>query len=181
MLPALEGILQDLRYGARGLRRNPGFALAAILAAALGIGASTAVFSAVDRILFRPLPYRDEARLASVGIMAPLDTNEFVPVVKLLVSTLVWCADWPLIKKVGSRFGTSLPADWMVNPLSTPLCPPLPPEDELPELPTDPAAASTPLDADENPASTPVGLKRSNWPALARSRSVSAWRRSEKR
>ena len=78
MRSALEGFVQDVRYGARGLRRNPGFALAAILAAALGIGASTAVFSAVDRILFRPLPYRDEGRLVSVGIMAPLDSNEFL-------------------------------------------------------------------------------------------------------
>ena len=78
MLSAIDEVFQDLRYGARGLQRNPGFALAAILAAALGVGASTAVFSAVDRILFRALPYRDEARLASVGIMAPLDTNEFM-------------------------------------------------------------------------------------------------------
>ncbi|MDE3166882.1 MAG: ABC transporter permease, partial [Acidobacteriota bacterium] len=78
MLPMIEGLLGDVRYGMRGLRRRPGFALAAILAAALGIGASTAVFSAVDRILFRPLPYRDEARLVSVGIMAPLDSSEFL-------------------------------------------------------------------------------------------------------
>src|SRR3954465_7914557 len=78
MLSGLEGVLQDVRYGARGLRRNPGFAITAILAAALGIGASTAVFSAVDRILFRALPYRDEARLISIGIMAPLDSNEFL-------------------------------------------------------------------------------------------------------
>src|SRR5215467_9886283 len=74
----MPGFLQDLRYGLRGLRRNPGSALAAVVAAALGIGASTAVFSAVDRILFRPLPYQDESRLASVGIMAPLDSNEFL-------------------------------------------------------------------------------------------------------
>jgi putative ABC transport system permease protein len=78
MRSGLDGLVQDLRYGARGLRRNPGFAITAVLAAALGIGASTAVFSAVDRILFRSLPYRDEARLVSVGIMAPLDSNEFL-------------------------------------------------------------------------------------------------------
>ncbi len=78
MLPAIEGLFQDVRYVTRGLRRHPGFAIAAIVAAALGIGASTAVFSAVDRILFRPLPYRDEARLVSLGMMAPLDSNEFL-------------------------------------------------------------------------------------------------------
>ena len=78
MHSTVENILYDLRFALRGLWRNPGFALTAILAAALGIGTSTAVFSAVDRILFRPLPYTHEARLVSVGIMAPLDSNEFL-------------------------------------------------------------------------------------------------------
>jgi predicted permease len=68
----------DVRYAARALRRNPVFAVAAVLAAALGIGSSAAVFSAVDRVLFRALPYRDEGRLVSVGMMAPLDSNEFL-------------------------------------------------------------------------------------------------------
>jgi putative ABC transport system permease protein len=74
----IEHTLQDLRYASRGLRRNPGFTLTAVLAAAIAIGATTAVFSAVDRILFRPLPYGDEARLVSTGMMAPLDTSEFL-------------------------------------------------------------------------------------------------------
>src|SRR5215468_8265476 len=78
MLSLVEATLLDIRHAARGMVRNPGFTLTAVLAAALGIGASTAVFSAVDRVLFRPLPYREEARLASVGILAPLDTNEFL-------------------------------------------------------------------------------------------------------
>ena len=78
-MPAwIEHTLQDLRYVFRGLRRNPAFALAALFAATIAIGATTAVFSAVDRILFRSLPYRDEARLVSAGIMAPLDSNEFL-------------------------------------------------------------------------------------------------------
>ena len=72
----LESLIQDLRYGARGFARNPIFTLTAVFAAALGIGASTAVFSVVDRILFRSLPYPDEDRLVSVGMMTPLDTNE---------------------------------------------------------------------------------------------------------
>jgi len=70
--------MQDLRYAARGLACNPLFAASAILAAALGIGSTTAVFSVVDRILFRSLPYPNEDRLVSVGMMAPLDTNEFL-------------------------------------------------------------------------------------------------------
>ncbi|HYL34521.1 MAG TPA: ABC transporter permease [Bryobacteraceae bacterium] len=72
-----ESLLQDLRYAARGLARSPIFALTAIFAAALGIGSTTAVFSVVDRILFRSLPYANEDRLVSVGMLAPLDTNEF--------------------------------------------------------------------------------------------------------
>ncbi len=70
--------MQDLRYAARGLARNPLFAVSAIFAAALGIGSTTAVFSVVDRILFRSLPYPNGDRLVSVGMMAPLDTNEFL-------------------------------------------------------------------------------------------------------
>jgi len=78
MLSLLETTWQDARYAVRGLMRNPAFSLTAILAAALGIGATSAVFSAVDRILFRGLPYTTADRLVSVGMMAPLDTNEFL-------------------------------------------------------------------------------------------------------
>ena len=74
----LEAVLQDLKLARRRLVQSPGFALTAILAAALGIGATTAVFSVVDRILFRPLPYPHEDRLVSVGMVAPLDTSEFM-------------------------------------------------------------------------------------------------------
>src|SRR5437667_7705609 len=74
----LETVAQDLRYALRGLRRNPAFALSAILALALGIGGATAVFSAVDRILFRALPYSEPDRLVSLGIMTPLDTSEML-------------------------------------------------------------------------------------------------------
>ena len=73
-----ETLGQDLRYAVRGLLHSPIFALTAILAAALGIGSTTAVFSVVDRILFRSLPYPHEEQLVSIGEMAPLDTNEFL-------------------------------------------------------------------------------------------------------
>ena len=74
----LESFLLDLRVAVRGLIRRPALALTAILAASLGVGATTAVFSVVDRILFRPLPYANQSRLVSVGFTAPLDANEFL-------------------------------------------------------------------------------------------------------
>jgi predicted permease len=69
----LEALAQDARFTWRSWRRQPGFALGAILVLALGLGASTALFAALDRVLFRPLPYADPGRLVSVGaINVPL-------------------------------------------------------------------------------------------------------------
>ncbi len=76
-LPWLESIARDVRYALRGFRRNPVFAMTAILTLALGIGATTAVFSVVDRILFRSLPYAHDDRLVSFGLVQSLERQEF--------------------------------------------------------------------------------------------------------
>jgi len=62
----LGQFFQDVRYGLRQVRRNPGFSAIAIATLALGIGANTAMFSAVDAVLIRPLPYADAVRLVVI-------------------------------------------------------------------------------------------------------------------
>ena len=66
-LPALDSVLQDLRYALRSLRRDAGFTAFAILIVGLGIGASSTVFSVVNTLLLRPLPFPDAERLVWVA------------------------------------------------------------------------------------------------------------------
>ena len=81
-----RGLWQDLRYAARTLRRQPGFALVAILTLALGIGANSAIFALVDATLLRPLPFGDPDRIVMLyersatsarGAVSPLNLTDW--------------------------------------------------------------------------------------------------------
>ena len=75
-----DSLRQDIGFGVRMLRRQPGFTAVAVLALALGIGANTAIFSVVDAVLWRPLPYPRADRVMALAEQRPRESRWFGPV-----------------------------------------------------------------------------------------------------
>jgi predicted permease len=78
-LPILETLANDLRFGLRQLLKSPAFALTAILTLALGIGATTSIFSVVKAVLLAPLPYKDPGRIVAVWTANPAQGAKSLP------------------------------------------------------------------------------------------------------
>jgi putative ABC transport system permease protein len=87
-----SSLMQDMRFGVRQLRRNPLVSAIAVLTLALGIGANTAIFSLVDGILLRPLPYRDADRLVVSSMSLP-DYRDFEQRARSFDQSAVWASN----------------------------------------------------------------------------------------
>ena len=101
-LYAMQTMMQDIRYALRLMRRSPGFATVVVLTVALGVGANTAIFSIVNGVLLRPLPYPDEDRLVRLYLANPAqDVGEGLVSVPEI-------DDWrSRVKSIGSLTGFS--------------------------------------------------------------------------
>ncbi|HEY2850932.1 MAG TPA: ABC transporter permease [Gemmatimonadaceae bacterium] len=106
----MDTLRQDLRFTIRSLLRHPGFACVAVLVLALGIGATTAVFSVVNAVLLRPLPYRDPVRLVAVsGVHETSRASKTSPTVPLTDVALWRTAGIRAIESIGAFAYTQLP------------------------------------------------------------------------
>jgi putative ABC transport system permease protein len=88
----MGSLLQDLRYGARTLLKNPGFTLIAVITLSLGIGANTAVFSVVYGVLLKPLPYKDAERIV-VARLSPPDFRDLKESTRVFDQLAIWASN----------------------------------------------------------------------------------------
>jgi putative ABC transport system permease protein len=107
----MDALIHDFRYAIRTLLRSPGFALLSVLTLALGIGVSVAIFSVVDRVLLRPLPFPDSRRLVALCethpsvqgfcIASPPDVEDFSRATRTLTAIGLG-RDWPFTARRGA-------------------------------------------------------------------------------
>ena len=103
--PFIESVIQDVRFALRMLRKNPAFTATAVLTLALGIGANTAIFSVIDGILWRPLPYAHTSQLAAISISKQVGQGEFSSGIPLGQVKALW-SDTPGIEQLATYAGT---------------------------------------------------------------------------
>jgi len=104
----VEALAQDLRYAARGLSKSPAFSLVAVLTLAIGIGGTTTIFTAIDALFLRPLPYPNQDRLVALFNRFPGFAHEREPVSGTDVAH--WRADNQVFEQIESVSGPDMVA-----------------------------------------------------------------------
>ena len=104
----IDALGQDLRYATRGLSRSPVFTIVAVLTLAVGIGGTSTIFSAIDALLLRPLPYPDQDRLVALFNRFPGSGHEREPVSGTDVAH--WRADNQVFEQIESVSGPDMVA-----------------------------------------------------------------------